>query len=60
MTNEISGLRTDVISEPGDNPTFILFKKPVPDGQDAYQVPYRQESASRMISARRICRLKIA
>lgn len=37
VTGEISGLRTDVISEPGDNLTFILFEKPVPDGQDAYQ-----------------------
>lgn len=37
VTGEIAGLRTDVISEPGDNLAFILFEKPVPDGQEAYQ-----------------------
>jgi uncharacterized protein len=37
VTGEMSGLRTDVMSEPGDNLAFILFEKPVPDGEDTYQ-----------------------
>ncbi|OCJ13124.1 peptidase M14 [Rhizobium sp. AC44/96] len=37
VTGEISGLRTDVMSEPGDNLAFILFDKPVPNGEDTYQ-----------------------
>ncbi len=37
VTGEISGLRTDVMSEPGDNLAFILFDKPVPNGADTYQ-----------------------
>jgi predicted deacylase len=37
VTGEISGLRTDVMSEPGDNLAFILFDKPVPSGEDTYQ-----------------------
>ena len=37
VTGEMSGLRTDVMSEPGDNLAFILFDKPVPDGEDTYQ-----------------------
>ncbi|WP_438751051.1 succinylglutamate desuccinylase/aspartoacylase family protein [Pararhizobium sp. O133] len=37
VTGEMSGLRTDVMSEPGDNLAFILFEKPVPDGEDIYQ-----------------------
>ncbi|KRE20447.1 peptidase M14 [Bosea sp. Root483D1] len=37
VTGEISGLRTDVMSEPGDNLAFILFEKPVPDGDETYQ-----------------------
>lgn len=37
VTGEVSGLRTDVMSEPGDNLAFILFEKPAPYGEDAYQ-----------------------
>jgi predicted deacylase len=37
VTGEISGLRTDVMSEPGDNLAFILFDKPVPNGEETYQ-----------------------
>jgi predicted deacylase len=37
VTGEMSGLRTDVMSEPGDNLAFILFEKPVPDGDETYQ-----------------------
>lgn len=37
VTGEIAGLRTDVMSEPGDNLAFILFEKPVPDGDETYQ-----------------------
>lgn len=37
VTGEISGLRTDVMSEPGDNLAFILFEMPVPAGDEAYE-----------------------
>jgi predicted deacylase len=37
VTGEMSGLRTDVMSEPGDNLAFILFEKPVPDSDETYQ-----------------------
>lgn len=37
VTGVILGLRTDVVSEPGDNLTFILFEKPGPDGDETYQ-----------------------
>jgi predicted deacylase len=37
VTGEMSGLRTDVMSEPGDNLAFILFDKPVPNGEHTYQ-----------------------
>lgn len=37
VTGEMAGLRTDVMSEPGDNLAFILFEAPVPAGDEAYQ-----------------------
>jgi predicted deacylase len=37
VAGEVSGLRTDVVSESGDNLVFILFDKPQPDGDETYQ-----------------------
>lgn len=37
VTGEMSGLRTDVMSEPGDNLAFILFERPAPNNDEAFQ-----------------------
>jgi len=37
VAGEITGLRTDVVSEPGDNLAFILFERPAPDADETYQ-----------------------
>lgn len=36
VAGEITGLRSDAMSEPGNPLTFILFNKVAPDGADAY------------------------
>jgi len=36
VAGEITGLRSDAMSEPGNPLTFILFNKASPDGADAY------------------------
>jgi uncharacterized protein len=36
VTGEVAGRRSDTASEPGDNLTFILFKKPGPEGGETY------------------------
>ena len=37
VTGEVTGLRTDVMSEPGDNLAFILFDRPAPAADEIYQ-----------------------
>ena len=36
VAGEVSGLRSDVTTEPGDPLTFILFNKPTPEGVESY------------------------
>jgi len=37
VAGEMAGLRTDVMSEPGDNLAIILFDRPGPAGDESYQ-----------------------
>ena len=36
VAGEVAGLRSDVMSEPGNPLAFILFNKPAPEGVEVY------------------------
>jgi len=36
VAGEITGQRSDAMSEPGNPLTFILFNKPTPEGAETY------------------------